>query len=90
MKFNVPWLPRKTSYPFNFDASLRYMRPKTGIDFFPYPYLIGALNPFWQMQDVFVYQGAFKVAPFGPGTTTQPRNLQNQLQVPGLNKYTFA
>lgn len=90
IKFKVPWLPRNTSYPFNFDASERHMRPATGKDFFPWPYFIGALQPFWRMQDVFIYQGAFGVAPFGPNTTTRYHNVQNQVQVPGLNKYTFG
>lgn len=89
-RFQVPWLPRNTSYPFNLDASERFMRPGTGTDFFPWPYMVGALQPLWAMQDIMVYQGAFRRTTFGPGTTTLPRNLQNQVQVPGLTKYTFG
>ena len=89
-RFNVPWLPRTTSYPYNFDASERFMRPATGVDYFGWPSMIGALSPFWAMQDVLIYQGAFQRTTFGPGTTQLPRNLQYQVQVPGLNKYTFG
>lgn len=89
-RWQVPWLPRNTAYPYNFDASERFMRPATGRDYFPWPYQIGALAPGYPMQDVFIYAGAFRVERFGPGTTQLPRNLQYQVQVPGLTKYTFG
>lgn len=78
---DTPWLNRNTSYPFNFDASERYMRLPTGIDEFPFPPIIGAMQPFYPMQDMLIYQGAFGEQPYGPGTTETYTALMDQFNI---------
>lgn len=84
------WFPRQAkgrdNYPFDFDGSERFARPKTGIDKWPYPPIIGAVSGFWQQQDALVLPSRIGKMPSGPGATTVPINLQWQIFVPGLTK----
>lgn len=84
------WLPRRAvpndNYQFDFDGSERYSRPKTGLDKWPYPPIIGSLSGFWRQQDQMVWDGMFGKMPSGPGATTVPINLQWQIEIPGLTK----
>lgn len=87
-RFGQPPLPVS---PVNVDAAINNTRPPMGGIYWaePAPPIYGALSARMPLQDVFIYAGAFRERPFGPGTTTLPRNLQWQSTVPGLNKYTF-
>jgi hypothetical protein len=83
------WLFNR-SPPIIVDASERHQRwPQGGVVWHePYPPIIGALGKYMPLQDMLIYQGAFRTAPFGPGTTELPRNMQWQMQVPNMNKYS--
>jgi hypothetical protein len=81
------WSPRRgNGYPFDFDGSERYTRPKTGIDFFPYPPIVGMLSGFMPQMDLFVWSQAYGKKAYGPGTAPIV-NLGYQAYVPGLTKY---
>lgn len=81
-------------YPFDFDGSLSYVRPKTGRDYFPTVggdgtiAQIGAVSGFMMQRDASVWAGMTARFPSGPGSTTNPLNLQWQITVPGLSKVT--
>lgn len=92
--FPTAWLPaiEPNGYPFDFDGALRYARPKTGIDYFPWvggdgtiPQ-IGMVSGFMQQMDVSVWSQMTGKLPSGPGATTLPLNLQWQITPPGLVK----
>lgn len=79
-------------YPFDFDASLRFVRLATGIDFWPthsnydnYQQL-GCVSGFMPQQDATVWATMFGKDPFGPIASALPENLQYQITIPGLNK----
>lgn len=76
----------RDGYPFDFDASLRYGRPRTGWDIKPHPPIIGSLSGFLPLQDAFVIATSQAKRPFGPGATSVPVNLVQQTIVPGLAK----
>lgn len=80
--------PRKDAngYPFDLDASERWTRPHTGIDFYPYPYLIGCLSGFMPQYNRTNPSIGYAKSPFGPNITQLPVNLQWQITVPGLSK----
>lgn len=78
-------------YPFDFDASQRWTRPSTGIDYWPshsnrdnYAQL-GCVSGFWPQQDAIVWGAGFARAPFGPSTMPVV-NLQYVMTIPGLTK----
>jgi hypothetical protein len=92
--FPTAWVPdySATGYPLDLDGALRYSRPKTGIDYFPWvggdgtiPQ-IGMVSGFMRQMDVTVWAQATGKAPFGPASTTTPLNLQWQITPPGLIK----
>jgi hypothetical protein len=93
--FPTSWFPRSQTgdgYQYDLDGALRYNRLKTGIDKFPYvggdgtiPF-IGAINGLLPQNDIFVWAQAVGKRASGPGSTTQPINLQYQITVPGLYK----
>ena len=87
-RFDLPPLPIS---PVNVDAAERNTRPPMGGIYWaePAPPIYGALSAMMPLQDVFIYRGAHREHPYGPGTTYFPRNLMWQTTVPGLNKYTF-
>lgn len=80
------------AYPFDFDASERWTRPKTGADIFPQPNNfnsfahLGSMPVTLPLQDAFVYGQAYGRDPYGPIVSALPVNLQWQITVPGLNK----
>lgn len=76
----------RNGYPFDFDASLRYTRPRVGFDVFPYPTSIGAISGTLRQFDALIVGYPMAKAPSGPGVTTTPSNLQWQMIVPGLSK----
>lgn len=80
----------RDNYPFDFDGGLRYARPKTGYDYFPYPPLIGMVSGFMALQDNFVYAQAYGKKASGPGSVSVPVNLQWQVTLPGLAKTSVA
>ncbi len=96
-------MPRATTpsflrgnYPLDLDAGLRYVRPRSGIDFFPSP-IIGMANniPFQfvsamlPQMNVEIWMQAFGKKAFGPGVNSTPLNLQWQITVPGLTKMGY-
>lgn len=89
LDFRKAWRPRvpnPTGYPFDMDASLHYARPKTGIDYFPTPPMIGWLRDLVPLNDAFIYNNMIAEYPFGPFTTTQPINVGYQDVFPMLQK----
>ena len=87
---------RRGNYPLDLDAALRYVRPKTGIDFFPSPIVaiqnnIPArfISGFLPQMNVEVWMQAFGKKAFGPGVNSTPLNLQAQITVPGLTKMGY-
>jgi len=93
--FPTSWFPRSGAvdgYQYDLDGSLRYDRFKTGIDKFPWVggdgtiAFIGAVNGLLPQNDVLVWAQATGKMPSGPGSTTEPINLQWQITVPGLYK----
>lgn len=79
-------------YPFDFDASLRYVTPKTGIDVFPTPWngdsfaQLGQVSGLMPQMDGRVWAQGWGRDPFGPIVSALPVNIQWQITVPGLNK----
>lgn len=81
-------------YPFDLDGSLRYVRPKTGVDYWDLSYVpnvnnfqkLGNVSGFMPMQDWRVWAQGYGKDPFGPIMNPAPLNLQYQATVPGLNK----
>lgn len=82
-------------YPINLDAGEHFMRLRTGIDYFPYPPRIGAMQEFLAQANLWVWYNMFKKAAVGPGLfwtqgmggiPVPVANLQYQLAVPGLGK----
>ena len=92
--YPTAWLPyhEPNGYPFDFNGSLRYPRPKTGIDYFPRVggdgtvSQIGMVSGFMAQQDMLIWSQMTGKVPFGPGSTTLPLNLQWQITPPGLIK----
>jgi hypothetical protein len=80
-------------YPFDLDASLRYVRPRTGIDLYPTHSNVdnfaklGAVSGFLPEMDNLILGMAFGAIPYGPIMSQWPENLQWQMMIPGLNKY---
>jgi hypothetical protein len=80
------------NYPMDLDASLRFVRPKTGIDYFPTPNnfnnfaKLGQVSGFMPQLDGRVWGQMWGRDPFGPIVSQLPVNLQYQVNVPGLNK----
>jgi hypothetical protein len=76
-------------YPFDYDASERHTRPKTGLDSFPIPWngnsyaQLGSMPATYRLFDNLVWGQAYGMVPYGP--VGQP-NLQMQITIPGLNK----
>lgn len=87
-----PWVPRTLKAhdgsPFDLDAGERITRFKTGIDKWPYPPIIGSIQPFLpQMGTVIVFQQATAIPIAGPNVMLGNYfNIQNQITVPGLTK----
>lgn len=82
-------------YPLNYDAGEHFMRLRTGIDYFPFPPRIGAMQEFMPQVDMLIYHDMYRKAPSGPtidfiqgmaGVPVPLANLQWQLVVPGFNK----
>ena len=80
------------AYPFDLDGSMRFVRPKTGIDFYPSHInadsfaKLGLVSGFLPQQDIRVWSQGFGKMPSGPIVSALPENLQWQITVPGLNK----
>lgn len=79
-------------YPFDYDASLRYTRQKTGYDFFPVLdnahtfQQLGCVSGLMPEQDILVWAQGYAKDPFGPIVSQLPANLQWQITIPGLSK----
>lgn len=93
--FPTAWQPRSgdgDGYQYDLDASLRYNRFEQHTNYRPTVggdgtiAQIGAVSGLLRQQDVFVWNQMFGKTPTGPGSTTQPVNLQWQITVPGLSK----
>lgn len=91
----VDYIGSYGNYPINLDAGERFMRLRTGIDYFPYPPRIGAMQAFLRQMDVIVWRDMYRrpptgpllVAQVGPGGAAIPVvNTQYQIAVPGLTK----
>ena len=84
------WKPDKKAgknvSPIDFDGSERITRFRTGWSPVPYPPIIGSLNGFLPFQDTLSYAQKLARMPMGPGITTVPVNLQNQMMIPALAK----
>ena len=80
-------------YPFDLDGSLRFVRPKTGIDKWPTHSNIdnfaklGLVSGFLPQLNGLVWAQAYGAIPFGPIMSAFPENLQWQITIPALNKY---
>ena len=80
-------------YPFDLDASMRFVRPKTGIDVFPSHNnagsfaKLGQVSGFLPQMDGRVWAQGYGKMPSGPIVSSIPANLQWQINVPGLTKY---
>lgn len=93
---NMGFHPRNgcsDGYPFDLDASLRFVRPANGVDKFPTPNnrgsfaKLGSMNALTPLMDTIWYQSAFAKPSWGPIMSAIPDNLQWQITIPGLNKY---
>lgn len=83
------WMPHPApGTPYDLDGGERITRPKTGIDVFPNVPMIGMVSGFLRQFDPFVWAQMYGKNPFGPGVGSVPVNLQWQITVPGLTKYT--
>lgn len=80
------------NYPFDFDASLRFVRPATGIDYWPTHSnrdnfaKQGCVTGFMPQQDAIVWGQGFAKNPFGPFTDFQPVNLQTVITNSAMSK----
>lgn len=80
------------AYPFDYDASERFTRPKTGADRFPQPNnhnsmaQLGNMSPMLRLFDTSVLGMAYGRDPYGPIVSALPVNLQWQIVVPGMSK----
>lgn len=80
-------------YPFDLDASMRFVRPRTGIDVFPSHdnagsfAQLGAISGFLPQMDSLVWAQGYGKLPSGPIVSAIPENLQYQINIPGLTKY---
>lgn len=86
------WKPRSgencgNGYQFDLDGSLRYGRPKTGYDYFPYPPISGTISGILPIFNPAVWAGLYAPQPFGPGVGPSPVNLQWQVTINGLSKF---
>jgi len=81
----------RSGYPFDYDASLRYTRPKTGLDYFPEPsnysafqkaglYMNGGMgvSGLFAEQDPLVWAQGYGKDPFGPIVSAYPDLANNQ------------
>lgn len=84
-----------TLYPIDVDAGEHFMRLRTGIDYFPHPPRVGAMQEFLAQADLWIWYNMYKKAAVGPridwqqgmgGIPIPVANLQYQLAVPGLQK----
>lgn len=79
-------------YPLDLDASERFTRLKTGIDYYPTHSnkddfaKLGAVSGIMPQFDGRVWGQMYGKDPFGPIVSALPVNLQWQITVPGLNK----
>lgn len=79
-------------YPFDFDGSLRHVRPRTGIDYYPSHSnrdnfaKLGLVSGFMPLMDAFKYSTMVAPIGYGPSLNPAPANLQWQIIVPGLDK----
>ena len=66
------WTPDPSpTVPYDLDASLRYTRPKTGIDYFPFPNQpFNVVSGILPLLDAFTYASAVGKTPFGPAIDT--------------------
>jgi hypothetical protein len=84
----------RDDYPFDLDASERFVRPKTGIDVFPMPNnavnfaKLGCISGFMPQLDAFIWAQMYGKNGYGPTNQPFPVNLQWQMTVPGLSKVT--
>lgn len=80
-------------YPYDLDGSLRFVRPRMGIDRYPTHSNIdnfaqlGMVSGFLPFMDSIIYAQAYGKVPYGPVMSQYPDNLQWQITIPGLNKY---
>lgn len=83
---------RVDHYPYDLDASERFVRPRTGIDYWPYPWngdsfaQLGCVSGFLPQMDGRVWGQMYGRDPYGPIVSALPVNLQWQINVPGLHK----
>lgn len=88
-----------TPYPIDLDAGEHFMRLRTGIDYFPYPPRVGAMQEFIRQADLWIWYTMYRKAAVGPGSGAMLQyqqgmagipipltNLQWQYAVPGLTK----
>ena len=79
-------------YPFDFDASLRHVRPPTGYDYFPTHsnadnfQKLGLVSGFLNQMDQLVFNQSYGKLASGPIVSTLPENLQWQINIQGLDK----
>jgi hypothetical protein len=79
-------------YPWDYDASLRFVRPKTGIDEYPTHSnadnfaKYGCMPATYPLYDNWVWGQMWGKSPGGPISSPLPHNLQWQITIPGLDK----
>jgi len=81
-------------YLFDLDASQRFVRLRTGIDVFPSHNnagsfaKLGQISGFLPQMDSTIWAQSYGKMPSGPIVSAIPANLQWQITIPGLNKYS--
>lgn len=73
------------NYPLDLDGSLRYTRP-FGVDYFPYPTIIGSISGILREFDRFVWATGVAKTPYGPDVNRIPINYDYQVAIGGLTK----
>lgn len=84
---NRIWLPRVCDgYPLDIDASSRFTRYTGTFSYVGSPQMNGKINTMLPLYDALRIRMAIAKYPMGPGTTTLPQFLQQQMVFPQLPK----
>lgn len=86
-----PWKPRTAvvhdASPYDLDAGERITRFTGTVDKWPYPPIIGSIQPFMPMATRMIFLQATALPIGGPNVTLgNTFNVQNQVAVPNLGK----
>lgn len=73
-----------TESPFDLDASLDYTRPKTGIDYFPMPIILGWIDGFVPLSNNLEYSLMLGKLPSGPWASQTPGGADVSVIFPNL------